>query len=337
MRPPQVPIPEGLTTWRTKKGWLVAQIHFTADPDKRSAEWKQSAMDSMPDMQSYNREFEIDWTSSTGQPFYPVAYQKYVEDRGYFISEQKIPPERVAIYRGFDFGFHRPACVWAWIDSDGVVRVLREFCPKEIDSYNFREAVKHLSGELPEIPLGRSKAQHWVDRAKTSGPEWFEKRQYINFSGLEAKMVQSITGDKGEMNDFEIFDGGGVHLSIVNQRVSAGTYIIRNLMRDRGGKPSIQIDPSCTTLISALCGGLTFGVGTKATPLDDEVAVHPEYSHVHDALRYLVTGVINVADITTIMNQGITPKEKPVDDRRREPPRFGPHHNAEEDLPFYAT
>jgi hypothetical protein len=336
MKKPEFPSPEGMETWRNKKGWLICKIHYTADPEKRSVEWKQWAMDSMPDMQSFNREFEVDFTSSTGDPFYPLAYQKYVEDRGYFIREQKIP-DRAVIYRGFDFGFHRPVCVWAWVDAGGVVRVLREFCPREIDVYNFRDAVRHLSGELPSIPPERARAIHWVGRVKGMGLEWFERHPYMSFSGVEAKKTQSITGDFGEMNDFEVMDGGGISLSIVNQRVSAGTYVIRNLMRDTGGQPSIQIDPSCTTLISALCGGLTFGEGTKASPLDDEVAIHPEYSHVHDALRYLVTGVINVADMNTALNRGMVPQPQLPQARNPEPPRYGPSSNQEDTSSFYAT
>lgn len=328
---------EGITTWRTKKGWLVFQIHYTADPDKRTPEWKQGAIDSMPDLQSYNREFEIDWASTTGLPFYPAFYKTYAENRSYYVRTQEAP--NGIIYRGFDFGFHRPACVWAWLDNAGTLRVLREFCPRQLDVYDFREAVKFLSGETDQIQASRPRAISWCDRVLAGGERWFKKgTKFINFCGVEAKKTQSLTGDFGEMNDFEVFEGGGVSLSIVNQRVSAGTYILRNLMKDRNGSPGIQVDPSCLTLLHGLAGGLTFGDGSKSTPLDDEVAIHPELSHIHDALRYLVTGVINVSDVQSRMNSGYdkAPREPETKDRRKEPPRYGPSEKPLEDLPFWA-
>jgi hypothetical protein len=332
---------EGVRIWRNKKGWKCFEIHYTADPDKRTPEWKARALSSMPDLQSFNREFEIDWTSTSGLPFYPVMYKKYIEERSYFIRAQEIPPPGVRICRGFDFGFHRPACVFAWQDKDGTLRVLREFLPREIDVYSFRDAVRFISGEISQIEDKHVRARAWCERLAPNGP-WFPKgTAFVNYCGLEAKKIQSITGDFGEVNDFEVFEGGNIGLSIVNQRVSAGTYILRQLQKDSGGSPRLLIDPSCTTLIAAMCGGLTFGEGTKATPLDDEVAVHPEYSHVHDALRYLVTGIINVADVAVKVNLGLAAMErerpKPAV-KNPEPPRYGPADvNKWEDAPFYAS
>ena len=332
---------EGIQTWRTKKGWKVLRLHYTADPDKRSPEWKQAAMDSMPDQMSFNREFEIDFTSSSGLPFYPLFYEKYAEDKGYFCAPQPYP-KRGLIYRGFDFGFRKPACIWLREGIDGVVRVLREFTPENIDVYQFRDAVKVLSGEMDisELdPERHERALTWLDRCHPEIP-WFSRDNvFINFAGPEATYVQSIQGEKGELNDAEVFQGGGIQLSIVNQRVSAGTYIIRNIMRPkRDGNPGLQVDPSCITLIKGLAGGLTFGVGTKATPLDDEVAVHPEFSHIHDAFRYAICGFLNVADVSKEVNRGLDRPSMDYgdDDPRREPPRFGPESKDNESQ-FWAT
>jgi len=335
-----VQLAEGLKFWRTKKGWAVLQIHYTADPDKRSPEWKQAAMDSMPDRQSFNREFEIDWTSTTGLPFYQLFYEKYVEDRAYFIRPQEPPPSGAMIYRGFDFGFRKPACLWVWQSADGICRVLREFCPENIDVFEFRDAVRYLSGE---IALD-DKTFHNKPRAVTcinslwEHPFFPKGTSYQSFCGIEAKHVSSITGDHGELNDFEVFEAGSIPLQIVNQRVSAGTYIIRRLMKGSAAGTMLQVDPRCNTLISGLAGGLTFGVGTKATPLDDEVAVHPDYSHIHDALRYVACGVWNVADVEQRVNERLGAVPQVAQSRNPEPPRYGPSVEAEaEDMPFWAT
>lgn len=330
---------DGVRFWRTIKNWAVMEIGYRADPDKRSPEWKAAAMNSMPDMQSFHREFSIDWTSTTGLPFYPIMYKKFIEERSYFIRVQETPDVSVLpILRGFDFGFHRPACVFGHQSADGAMHVLREFCPTEIDVYEFRDAVRFISGEIEVVPEKHKRARAWCERVANDGP-WFPKgTKYMNYCGLEAKKIQSMTGDFGELNDYEVFEGGGIGLSIINQRVSAGTYILRQLQKEFNGSPRLFIDPSCLTLIAGMCGGLTFGEGTKATPLDDEIAVHPEYSHVHDALRYLVTGVINVADVSQPLNPGLAAKATaPPPDRRREPPRVSPGAVAPDDSAFYAT
>lgn len=36
----QMEAPEGLNRWRTRQGLTVVRVHYTADPAKRSAEWK---------------------------------------------------------------------------------------------------------------------------------------------------------------------------------------------------------------------------------------------------------------------------------------------------------
>lgn len=331
---------QGVKSWTTKKGWQVFEIHYTADPDKRSEEWKQAAMDSMPDLQSYNREFEIDWKSTSGLAFYQAFYKKYAEDKSYYVRAQDIPDGPI-IYRGFDFGFRKPACVWAWQDSDGKLRVLREFTPENIDTYEFREAVRYLSGEIAindKTFDNKPRALEWLELVHPEGP-WFKRgTKFLDFCGVEAKHVNSVVGDHGEMNDFEIMCAGGVDLYIVNQRVSSGTYIIRQLMKEQeDGSPAILIDPSCTTLVAGLAGGLTFGEGTKATPLDDAVAPDPVYSHIHDGLRYLVCGIINVADVKSVRNKAFAKREtEPKPSQRKEPPRYGPSENWE-DLPFYVT
>jgi len=331
---------EGVRQWTTSKGWSVFEIHYTADPDKRSEEWKQSALDSMPDLQSYNREFEIDWTSTTGLAFYQAFYKKNIEEPGYYVRVQNVPAPPAVIYRGFDFGFRRPACVWAYQDRDGRLRVLREFSPQNMDVYEFRDTVRAISGEigLDDKSLdNKPKAQETLNTLHPGVP-WFSKdHQFVDFCGVEARKVNTLTGDHGEINDYEVMRSGGIDLHIVNQRVSAGTYIIRQLMKDYGGSPNLLIDPTCAVIIRGLAGGLTFGSGTKSTPLDDAIAPHPELSHLHDGLRYLVCGVFNVADMQKVINQGVARAQKrSVHPSKKEPPRYGPTDDLE-DLPFWAS
>jgi hypothetical protein len=341
---------EGVRRWYTKKGWCVFEIHYRSDPEKRSQEWLAKAVDSMPDLQSFNREFEVDWASTSGLPFYPQFYRKYAEDRSWFIRPQTLP-EAGIVYRGFDYGFRKPACIWMHQSSDGRIRVLREFAPENIDVYEFREAVRFLSGQIKldnKTFSNKHRALEWIERVLPGTTWWTGEQQrnitWINFSGPEANKIWTASagsenGRNNEQTDAEVFDAGGVPLSIVNQRVATGTYIIRMMMKDGkdGSGPMLVVDPQCVTLIGGLAGGLTFGKGTRAQPLDDDVAPSVTYSHTHDGLRYAVSGIVNVADVQQIMNQHMKPQPE-ITRRQRvaEPPRRGPE-TAKPDQGFYAS
>ena len=308
------------------------RLHYTADPAKRGAVWLANARAKMTDRLAFNREYEIDWSSTTGLPFYTQFYDKYAEDPSYYVRPLRLPTKGV-IYRGFDFGFRKPACVWFSVSPSGRVFIYREFLPKDIDVFSFRDAVRFLSGEIPRDHkdlVRRERADQWI---RIAGNQPFfvgHPLTYVNYAGSEANSPNTVETDKGEMNDAEIFAGGKIELTLLAHRVSAGTYMIRKLMMPHpdGKGSSVLIDPQCQTLIRGLAGGLTFGAGTKADPVDDEVADSPEFGDIHDAFRYGVTGAIGTweegktvvptnpfADVASGLPKGVF---------KREPPRRGP-------------
>lgn len=61
---------EGITEYDTKQGVHVCRLHYTADEDKRSEEWKATAKTGISD-QDWEREYEINPNAPRGKAWYP--------------------------------------------------------------------------------------------------------------------------------------------------------------------------------------------------------------------------------------------------------------------------
>lgn len=299
---------KGFNVSETQKGYVVVRIHYSADPAKRGEGWKAKAKKEMPDAQSWQREYEIDWSATTGKPFYPSFSQRYVTDKAHFMRKMPIIKNQ-PVYRGWDFGFNLPACVWFQISTTGRVGVHREVMPEKIDVHSYVMVVKYLSGQVSyesKALQRREKALYALDKLQTQVgmgllPEmpWFEKgTRFEDFSGPEALRTGTIESDKGETKDAEVLAGMGIELTMLPQSVHAGERIIRRLLHPHpdGKGPSLIISPYCHTLILGLAGGVTFSKGTKKEPLSDKANKDGFYEHLHDALRYGLVGVMPILE-----------------------------------------
>jgi hypothetical protein len=72
-RPPDsagMPRP-GITEWRNERNsFFVLRLHYTADPGKRSPQWKAKTSEGLTS-RAWQREYEISWTSPEGEPVVP--------------------------------------------------------------------------------------------------------------------------------------------------------------------------------------------------------------------------------------------------------------------------
>lgn len=286
----------------TKKGYKVVRLHYTADPDKRTEEWQKRTKAAMPDPQSFRREFEIDWSATTGKPYYPEFVRNYAADKSYYCQEFELFDKSVPIYRGWDFGFRRPGCVWFQVGAQGKVFVHRELMPEEIDIHSYRDLVMYLSGQIDVEDKSlrrRPRALSYLDVLSEKGElPWFEykKHTFIDFSGPEATAVKTIESEKGERNDSEVLASRDIFIAALSQRVSAGEHILRRLLlpQPSGGAGIVFHDGRCPLLVGGMNGGLTHKKGTRANPLDDKCAKDGHFEHLHDGLRYGLVGAVTL-------------------------------------------
>jgi len=137
----------GVRRYRTKAGFLVFSLHYSADPDKRSPAWKKQAMRGM-DMLTWQREYELNWSSVSGLPVFATFF-----DAQWPISDRPLEwNPQVPITRGWDFGL-MPACVYTQFLPSGQWIVLAEMQGEHTGIRSLCRLVKERL--LPRFPGAR--------------------------------------------------------------------------------------------------------------------------------------------------------------------------------------
>jgi hypothetical protein len=212
---------KGLSLRTTPRGIRVATLHWSADPD-RTDEWKREEKKFYASEKDWNRENELDWTSAEGDVFYPefgeIGRDSFVvQSRGLIAGP---------VYRGFDFGFRRPACVWfQYAPGSDRVWVLREFMPHELGTHDFRDAVLYLSGQFDRASL-TERARVWVEfyENKEEGRRapWFSgTTDFFDVGGPEAYRTEaSAIRATEESNAAAVLANGGIVLNMGRPKTS---------------------------------------------------------------------------------------------------------------------
>lgn len=162
------------------------------------------------------------------------------------------------LYRFWDFGYNNPACIFAQMDHEGRLLVLREKLAQKIEIGPFAELVK---GETEK---------HF--------PGHRDIRDYGDPAVRQKKDTGSTLVELGKVGITMMYRLMSLDDSIRQVRMAFSKLI--------AGEPYIQIDPRhAPVLTAAMRGGYHLDkTGTK--PVKDDY-----YDHAADAFRY---GVINV-------------------------------------------
>lgn len=277
------------------KNITIVRIEHTADPSKRSRQWEIEAAKPYPSMADFRREMKIDRANTSGKPFYPA----FAENPGRYV--RKAPGLIDApIIRGWDFG-RTPACVWGqWSKKSRRWWTLREVQGRDIDTYQFRDLVKYLSGQLSLETLSVHKRALEMleelaqDRAYPA-PPWFTgpTLAFADFAGHEAVRSDPGLVKAGDSRvAADILALGDIYVQPQYTFQRSRTQVINGLARARDdGLPGILVDPACPILIRGLCGEIVYAKGTPSNPDPNEPAKN-DYSHLHEALGYAVVNVV---------------------------------------------
>jgi len=295
----------GFKTRYTSRGYCVVELDYWADPAKDEA-WAENTRRGLLNDQQWRREFLRDWVTAKGHAFYPELQL----NKDLYI---KALPEliRGAVYRGWDFGYRKPACLWMqYSPPERRLWCIREMMPDNMDTHSFAVLIRYLSGQEDRSILAKwPKAAYWVSwlenpKSKQPRPPFFPPGcHFIDYTGPEANKVQpAVEGESRARTDYEILASKGIYLNVYSSRLEAREELVRSLLHLRtykypNGKevkaPGLFIDPSCYHLINGMNGGIAYPEkGTEGNPFPKQPRKDGHYEHLHDCLGYTVVNLV---------------------------------------------
>jgi hypothetical protein len=119
-----------------RNGFVIARLHYSADPRKRSPEWKAAAQQGLSDAK-FRQEFEIDYGAHMGEKVFPEMQSRRHEivcRQGPYEFNQW--PSSLTMWGGFDYGTKNATSFHVYTIVDGITYALWELytpCKNIID------------------------------------------------------------------------------------------------------------------------------------------------------------------------------------------------------------
>ena len=109
-----------------RNGFVIATLHYTADPRKRGKAWKQEAMRGMSKAHA-EQEFEISYDAMLGEKVFPEIQSRQDEiilHEGPFVGNDW--PRSTPMWAGFDYGARNPSSFHVYTAVDGILYAIWE-------------------------------------------------------------------------------------------------------------------------------------------------------------------------------------------------------------------
>lgn len=238
-------------------GFTIVKLHYSDHPLKNEA-WVASVKKSYPSEDMWNQEQELDFTKQIGRRAYPSFLKAHVKELEYNPYKH--------VLRGWDFGYHHPACVWAQVNDKDQLLILRELMGTNQTLMEFAKNVRAVSKE------------HYSTK--------FD--DYCDPSGRSKS-------DRNERTSVDILRTFGIHARMKDTGVINGLNLIRQLLLKReNDEYGFYIDPQCTNLIDGFFGGYALRENSEDPDKDGW------YEHLFDALRYIAVNLFDERHFTKV-------------------------------------
>lgn len=255
----EVKVPmQGVKIWKNPKNkFCVVEIHYTADPAKRTKEWLAESSAKMS-KRKWKQEYELSWETWFGLP----VYSDFSEQRHGVLKEID-PHIGLPLLRGWDFGL-TPAAVIAQLQGETLC-VMREFIGLNMGAKRFSSIV--------------------LKQCRMFYPNWSEKRDWIDVidpSGFARKDTDETTCAK-VLQDAGLEPLAGL-IAFEARRSSVESFLTKHTAEGECFQISVS---RCPTLVQGFKGGYQYPEKSASIQPGTLMPIKNEYSHPHDALQYI--------------------------------------------------
>ncbi len=251
----------GVEVWKNPKNkFLVIDLHYTANPEKQSAEWREAVADGMP-RRKFLMEYEKNWETFEGKPVYE-DFQK---------GTHSVPAKLKAISGlpliiGVDFGL-TPSMVIGQLDGPQL-RILEEHTALGSIDKLAKRVWSHLSMNYENWVRGDSMILTVIDPAGVQRAQTDEKTcmQMLSAAGFKKISLGPI--------DWETRRSSVEHFLTTFSKQGPGLLVS---------------ELGCPSLVQGFTGGYKYSENVyEVEPLKAR-PVKNNFSHSHDALQYLAS------------------------------------------------
>lgn len=289
---------DGLYGYKNTKGMYLVALHYTADEDKRTAEYQKEARKGYTNVNFYRQENELDFSLQPGEAVFGNEFseQKHCMKAVYKVN--KFMP----VYRGWDFGYNGQACSFLQHNHRGQLIWFDQVF------------YKRLALPLVCQEVNRRMLDYTTERKNDEGTEVVEQ-QLTDLEGqvIEGARIAKMTRQISPVMSFDYGDPSGEahntkgetdrstllqHGFMLRTKPTTGrkrdiVENVRALMLDRSdGTPGILIarnnSPEMRLVVEGFKGGYHYpevpmGRADKQIPAKDGF-----YDHIFDGMQYAI-------------------------------------------------
>lgn len=262
---PRFPM-EGVEIWKNPKNkFLIFQLHYSANPVKKEAKYRDTVKASMP-IRQYMQEYELQWDSFAGLPVFADW------DQSVHGSKERITPiNGLPLLRGWDFGL-TPACLIAQLQEDTLVVLM----------------------EIVEVNMGADRFSDKVLKVcKTLFPEWHDnKKNWLDFIDASGEFRK----DTDEGTCARILDGKGLKcvpgaITWEDRRTAVEHFLTR---RTKAG-PCFKVNlATCPILVRGFNGGYRYSESALEIEPNKVRPIKDEHSHIQDSLQMIASKLMSM-------------------------------------------
>lgn len=257
--PGEVKIPmTGVETWQNpRNNFRVIDLHYTADPEKQSPEWREAIKSGMPE-RKFLMEYEKNWETFDGKRVYE-DFVKGVHSTPLAVRAISGLP----LILGVDFGL-TPAIVICQLDGPQF-RVLEEHCALGSIDKLAKSVWSHLSLNYRNWTLQDDMILTCIDPAGNQRAQTDEKTcaEMLRKAGFHRQFLGPI--------DWE-------------SRRSAVEHFLTGYTKQ--GPNLLLSELKCPILVGGFVGGYKYAESTHEIEPAKARPVKNNFSHPHDALQY---------------------------------------------------